>query len=203
MKVAVLGTGKIGSVLGTKWANSGHQVTYGVRNQDSPNVKALLAPGKPKISIETLSNAITVSDIILVAVPGTAVGSVVKSYAVQLNGKIIIDATNNIGANDMSGMQTFSTLTPDAKVFRAFNTLGWENFERPQFGVLQADLFYCGPDDAADLHLVEQLITEIGLRPVRIGGPEQIPLLDAVLKLWFSLASGQGIGRHLAFKMLT
>jgi hypothetical protein len=36
-----------------------------------------------------------------------------------------------------------------------------------------------------------------------VGDSDQAGLVDAVLPLWFALASRQGMGRHLAFKVLT
>jgi hypothetical protein len=33
-------------------------------------------------------------------------------------------------------------------------------------------------------------------------GPDQQDTLDGVMRLWFTLAVGQGRGRHLAFKVL-
>ena len=47
------------------------------------------------------------------------------------------------------------------------------------------------------------MIGEIGLRPIRVGDAEQTPLVDALLQLWFALAIQRGMGRHLAFKVLT
>jgi predicted dinucleotide-binding enzyme len=102
----------------------------------------------------------------------------------------------------MNSFATFQQHTPRARVFRAFNTLGWENFANPEFEGGPADLFYCGSDGDARM-AVEQLITDIGLRPVYLGGVEQVGLVDAIGSLWFALAFGQGKGRHLAFKMLT
>jgi predicted dinucleotide-binding enzyme len=151
----------------------------------------------------TLEQAIAFGEIVVFAVPGAAMEPIVAAHAGALAGKIIIDATNNIGAADISSIGAFMAHTPTARVFRAFNTLGWENFAEPQFGPLQADLFYCGPDEAPARPAVEQLIQDILLNPIYIGGLEQVPVLDGVLRLWFSLAVGQKMGRHLAFKVLT
>ncbi len=38
---------------------------------------------------------------------------------------------------------------------------------------------------------------------MRLGGSDQIGLVDAVGGLWLALALGQGLGRRLAFKVLT
>jgi hypothetical protein len=203
MNIAILGIGKIGSTLGRKWAKTGHNVMAGVRDMNAPNAQALLTSSGDNLSLGTLDQAIAFAEIVVFAVPGTAVASIVEAHAGAIDGKIIIDATNNIGATEMSGIGTFTAQTPTAKVFRAFNTLGWENFAEPQFGNLQADLFYCGPDEPQTRQAVERLIADIGLNPMYVGGLEQVQLLDAVVRLWFSLAVGQKLGRHLAFKVLT
>jgi predicted dinucleotide-binding enzyme len=76
-------------------------------------------------------------------------------------------------------------------------------FANPVFQGVQADLFYCGPEGDA-LTIVEQLIAEIGLRPVRLGDVDQVEVVDEILRLWGTLALFQGLGRdRVAFKMLT
>jgi predicted dinucleotide-binding enzyme len=102
----------------------------------------------------------------------------------------------------MNSFAAFHQYTPHARVFRAFNSISWENFANPAFEGGTADLFYCGPNDDTR-RIVEQLISAIGLRPMYLGGEEQVGLVDAVAGLSFALAFGQGMGRHLAFKVLT
>jgi hypothetical protein len=133
---------------------------------------------------------------------GAAMDATITKYASQLDGRTIIDTANRMGGGPMNSFATLQQHTPRAHIFRAFNTLGWENFAYPEFEGGTADLFYCGPDGEAR-GAVEQLITNIGLRPMYLGGVEQVGLVDAVVGLWFALAVGQGKGRHLAFKVLT
>ena len=102
----------------------------------------------------------------------------------------------------VSNVDVISAGAPAAQVFRAFNSLGWENFEDSRFGGTEADLFYCGPDDEAR-PAVEALIEEVGLRPVWVGGPDQVQLVDAVGSLWVTLAFRRGMGCRLAFRLLT
>jgi predicted dinucleotide-binding enzyme len=102
----------------------------------------------------------------------------------------------------MNSLATFREHTPRARIFRAFNSLGWENFADPLFDGTPADLFYCGPDGEART-VIERLIAEIGLHPLYLGDVEQVGLVDSVGSLWFALVFGQGKGRHLAFKVLT
>jgi 8-hydroxy-5-deazaflavin:NADPH oxidoreductase len=123
------------------------------------------------------------------------------AHADALNGKIILDATNNVGAEEMCVAPSLTQRASQAQVYRAFNTLGWENFAEPVIGGVQADLFFCGSDDASSRRAVEQLITDVGLRPVYVGGLDQVAVVDNLTRLWFALS--RKMGRHLAFRMLT
>jgi 8-hydroxy-5-deazaflavin:NADPH oxidoreductase len=82
-----------------------------------------------------------------------------------------------------------------------FNTYGWENFADPFYQGVPGDLFYCGPAGESQT-VVEQLISEVGLRPVRVGDADQADLVDSLLRFWFTLSHSQGT-RHLALKLLT
>jgi hypothetical protein len=59
-------------------------------------------------------------------------------------------------------------------------------------------LFWCGPEDAG----VEELIADVGLRPVRVCEIDAVDVVDGVGRLWLTLVFGQGRPRRLAFRML-
>ena len=202
MRIGVLGCGHVGAPLGAKWAKAGHEVTFGVRNplekrrRDDPD----LVPFNTRYV--TVADAVCDANVILFAVPSEAVAGILDAHGAQLDGKILIDPTNDFQSDQMSKVDELVSAVPSAKVYRAFNSLGRENFEEPVFNGESADLFYCGPDEEDCLAIIETLIGEIGLRPIRIGDLDQVSIVDSVLKLWFSLAKGQGFGRHMAFKTL-
>jgi hypothetical protein len=50
--------------------------------------------------------------------------------------------------------------------------------------------------------MVERLIADVGLRPVWVGGPDEVEVVDGVLRLWFALVMKRQLGRRLAFKMI-
>lgn len=200
MKVAVLGAKIIGSTLARKWARAGHDVMFGVRNVDNPEVQALAQ--ELGATVGTPAEAIAFGEAIVFAIPGNAMEETIAAHGPALAGKIAIDAANRMGGGPMNSAAAFAAHAPGLQVYRAFNSLGWENFEHPQFGDIQADLFYCGPGSGAQA-AVEQLIRDVGLRPVRVGDLGQIGLVDTIGSLWFALAFGQGMGRQLAFKVLT
>jgi predicted dinucleotide-binding enzyme len=200
--IAVLGAGNIGRTVGKKWNTAGHRVRFAVNDPAGKNAQALRTELGDQVVIGTIEDALQGNpDVILISLPGGAVEPTVRKYAAQFNGRIIIDAANRIGKDTLHNLAPFQQYTPQALYYRAFNTLGWENFAAPDFNGVQADLFYCGVDGDARTK-VEQLISDVGLRPVYLGGVERLGVLDALASLWFTLALGQNKGRHLAFKVL-
>jgi predicted dinucleotide-binding enzyme len=197
--IAVLGAGNIGATLGHKWTATGHHVTLASRNPDGSALRDL-ADGIGAHRA-THAHAVRDAEVVLVALPGDAVAAMAGALGDALDGKIVIDATNNLGAAELNSIATITRRAPGAVPVRAFNSLGWENFAEPDFDGTTADLLWCGPEGNAGA-LVERLIADVGLRPVRVGGLDQLRTVDMLASLWFALALGQGRGRHLAFKVL-
>jgi 8-hydroxy-5-deazaflavin:NADPH oxidoreductase len=189
MKIAIIGAGKIGGTIGSNWAKAGHEVVYGLRD-----------PSKRK-DAQIFERATTGAAAVLLAIPGGAVVDFVRTHAGALNGKILIDATNNFGPSAASpnSFPAIAALVPKAQLFRAFNTYGWDVSANPRVGATPADLFYCGPEGPAK-QTVEQLIADVGYRPVWVGGTDQADTVDGVLRLWFTLAARRG--RRIAFQLL-
>ncbi len=202
LRIAVLGAGNIGGTLGRKWVLAGHNVAFGVTTPNSARALKLRAELGNRVTIDLVEAALANSDVVVMALPGNAMDETITKHAVQLDGKIIFDTANRLGGGPMNSFATFQKHTPQAHIYRAFNSLGWENFADPVFDGIQADLFYCGPDGDAR-EVAEQMIADVGLRPIRLGDVEQVGLVDSVGSIWFALVFGQGKGRHLAFKVLS
>ncbi len=207
MHIAVIGVGSVGATLGVRLAVAGHEVTMGTRDPAGERAVAARAELGDRVTIDTMVRAVRTASIVIFAIPGTAMDTTVAALAPDLAGKVVIDATNRIGARlgdrqVMNSAAAFAEHAPTAAVFRAFNSLGWENFAEPEVRGVQADLLYAGPD-GADRSAVERIIGDIGLRPVYVGGAETVPLVDALGALWGALAFGRGMGRRLFFKVVT
>jgi predicted dinucleotide-binding enzyme len=182
--IAVIGGGNIGGTLGAAWRRAGHDVAFASRSPEPP---------------ETVSipDAIAGAEVVLLAVPGGAVPDLLAEHGAALDGRIVIDATNDIGGDRLHHADAYEQ-APGARFVRAFNTLGWEMFAEPQIGGETADLFWCGPEDAG----VEALVGDVGLRPVRVGDIDAIDVVDGAGRLWLTLVFRQGHPRRLAFRML-
>jgi 8-hydroxy-5-deazaflavin:NADPH oxidoreductase len=203
MKITVLGTGNIGGTLGRKWAAQGHELILGAREPQAEKVQALLAEIGDGATAVSVPEALTYGDMVLFAIPGRVMAETVRQLGNRLNGKILIDATNNVGQQPMHSLDILQEVAPDSPLYRAFSTLGWENFAEPVLEGQQIDLFYCGDGGGGEGQTaVHKLISDIGLRPVYVGGIEQADIIDALTRLYFALVFQQGHGRRLAFKTL-
>lgn len=200
--IAVLGAGNIGGTIGRKWVSAGYQVIFGVQDPNGTHAHMLRGELGSSAQVGTVADAVGSNpDVVLMALPGAVMEPTIAQYAAQLDGRIILDSANRMGEATLNSFAALEQHTPHAQVYRAFNIYGFENFANPAFEGVSADLFFCGtPGDARAL--VEQLITAVGLRPMYLGGVEQVGTVDGITGLWFALAIGQGKGRHLAFKVL-
>jgi 8-hydroxy-5-deazaflavin:NADPH oxidoreductase len=200
VNVAVLGSGIIGRTLATRFAQAGHAVTFGSRTPDDQDLAAFAAG----IGARVAGNgaAIDGADVVLLAINGAAMPGAVPAFGARLDGKIVIDATNHVGGPSLNSLAVLASCAPQARLFRAFNSLGWENFADARYGDQTGDLLYSGPAGDAQ-HVVEELIQATGLGPVWVGDNDKVQLVDNFVALWFTLAFERGLGRNLGFKILT
>jgi len=199
MRIAVIGGGNIGGTIGRAWIGAGHEVRFGVRE---PGKYAELAATGAVVT--SAAEAVDGVDAVLLAVPGGQAAGVLAEIGAQLDGVVVLDATNNLAAGaSLNARDVVAGAAPGAAYYRAFNTMGWECFAEPVFASGErADLFYAGADGDARAR-AEALIADVGLRPVWVGDEEQLDAVDGVARLWFALALGRGTGRHTGFRMLT
>jgi 8-hydroxy-5-deazaflavin:NADPH oxidoreductase len=200
-KIAVLGAGKIGGTLGRKWVGAGNSMTFGVSDPNGQHAQEIKADLDNQAAIGTIAEALADAEVVVFAIPGPTMANTIAANASALANRLVIDAANRMGEPIANSLEDFRRHAPSARYVRAFNTLGWENFADPLFDSVAADLIYAGPE--ADRPLVEQLIAEIGLHPVWLGDADQASAVDSLLRIWFTLAIQRGMGRHLAFKVLT
>src|SRR5262249_24628761 len=114
--IAVIGAGPVGRSLAAAWVKAGHQVAIGSRRPETATVPAGAAGAGPVAAVEEARVAVY-------TVPGAAMPELLAAHTVALDGRIVIDATNNMAA----GGQELSALRhlPDKTIgYRAFNSVG-------------------------------------------------------------------------------
>ena len=209
MKVGVLGSGAVGKVLAAGFLSLGHEAKIGSREPDklSDWVKGA---GKGA-SAGTFEEAARFGDLIVLATLGAGAENAIRlAGAKNFAGKVIIDATNPldfskgmaqlyIGHTDSLGEQVQRWL-PDARVVKAFNTVGNPHMIKPKFPGGPPDMFICGNDDAAKT-LVSQICEQFGWGVVDIGGIEGSRHLEPMCMVWVLHGIRAKSWNH-AFKML-
>jgi len=191
MDIAVIGTGFMGGTLGRALAAAGHQVTFGSRHPHDDDVA-----GATGAAVASVADALSSADVVIVAVPGSAVAELTRDHGGALAGTLVIDATNRMGE---AVANSRAALPAAVRYARAFNTLGGENMADPLFADGPADMFFSAPE--ADRATVEAVIEGVGLRPVYVGADEEA-VIDCLFRLWIALAMKQGRGRRLALRLL-
>lgn len=189
MTIAIIGAGKVGTTLGRRLAVAGYQVIYGVR-----------MPADPKhadLEVNTIAAAAAAADVVILATSWDGAHDAVRA-AGDLTGKVLVDATNPIGpgmvlthgTND-SGAEQVARWAPNARVVKAFNSIGMEVMADPHFGDARAVLFMCG-DDAAACDTVATIATDIGFDPLRTGPLSRARFIEPAALVWISAASVLG-----------
>lgn len=209
MQITILGTGNVGSVLGTRWAAAGHSITFGTRDPDSPKVTELLKNAGDSASAATILDAIKRSPVIVLALPWHIVETTIKDLAPLLNGKTLIDCTNPLNAtltaltigHSTSAAEQIAAWVPEANVVKAFNTTGSMTMAQPNFHGEKASMFICGDDESAK-NTASQLAQDLGFDVLDSGPLRSARLLEPLAMLWIHLALHEGRGTDFAFKIL-
>ncbi len=124
----------------------------------------------------SVAEAIAFAEVILFSIPWATVPEW-HCQRKDLDGKIILDATNNFAGPVINNLSVLTSAAPNAKIYRAFNSLGWEVFATPIIDGQQADMFYCGPEGETRMQ-VHKLIAAIGINPIWVGENDRIQLVD-------------------------
>jgi 8-hydroxy-5-deazaflavin:NADPH oxidoreductase len=167
--IAIIGAGNVGTALAGALARAGHRVTISAAH---PEHAASVAQATGAGSVDTNREAIAAGDVVILAVPGTAVDAIVKEVGNELAGKVVVDVSNR-PTPDPSGAGTsaaeeLQAQVPDASVVKAFNTAFATRQADPVVGGVAADGFVASNDDAAKQAVLD-IVESIGFRPVDAG----------------------------------
>ena len=206
MKIGIIGTGTVGTTLGELWIQKHHDVMFGSRDPSSAIKK--FSDSLKSAKVGTYSEATQFADVLVLAVHWDHVKEALTKMG-KLKNKILIDCINPIAPNlaglkvglTTSAAEEIAKLTKDAKVVKAFNTTGAQNFKNPNFGEQKASGFICGDDKDAK-KIVSELVQDVGFEVVDVGPLSYARLLEPLAMLWISLAFAQGYGPNIAFKLL-
>lgn len=203
MNIAIIGTGNVGGALANKWAHKGHQIFLGVKDPLHFKGKDLLK--NPNTHLESIQGAVAKAEIILMAIPATAVTEVIQELG-DTSGKIIIDAMNIVRGRGPLGYKTTTEAilnnTATRDVVKCFNTTGYNNMENTMYGDVALDLFVAG-DSIKGKEAAIRLAEDAGFETCYdAGGNDQFELMEQFAGFWINLAMFRGLGREIGFKLL-
>jgi hypothetical protein len=182
MRIGIIGAGRIGGNAARLFAKAGHEVLVSF-SRDQDRLEQLASDiggrsGSPREAAEF-------GEVVLLAVPWVLVDDVLAE-AGPLDGKIVIDTTNQFGRGgweDLGG-QTAAQLNaarmPGARYTKSFNTLtsGFQEKAAGRTGPDRVVLFLCGDDEEAK-RVVAGLIDDAGFTPVDMGGTADAAPMEA------------------------
>jgi predicted dinucleotide-binding enzyme len=215
MKVGVLGSGDVGQVIATGFADLGHEVKIGAREAGNAKAAAWLEKTKgKKTSAGTFEEAARFGDVIVVAVLGEAAEQALKLAGTSnFDSKTVIDVTNPLdfsagmppkhlyGFSTSSGEKVQAAI-PKANVVKTLNIIGNAGMINPRFKQGDPDMLLCGDSEAAKRQ-VEQILRDFGWKNITdLGGIGQSRVMEAVCLLWVTYAIKNNTWTH-ALKILT
>ena len=212
-RVGVLGTGEVGRRLAVGFLSRGHDVMIGSRDPEKPELREWLSGDGAGVEAGTFAQAAAHGELLVMAVLGNAAEEAIAEAGPEnFAGKVVIDATNpldfssgfppklSITGEDSLGEHVQRAL-PDAKVVKAFNTIGSPYFVDPSFSEGQPSMLIAGNDEDAK-RTVRDVLADFGWTDaVDIGGIEGSRELEAICIAWVKIGGARGAWDH-GFKLL-
>jgi hypothetical protein len=194
MKVGILGSGAVAKALGKGFLAHGHEPMLGTR--DRARLEGWLAEN-PGSTAGSFADAARFGELLVLAVKGTAAADALRAAgAANLAGKPVIDATNPIAdAPPVNGVLKFFTSLdeslmerlqrefPDARLVKAFNSVGNASMVSPAFKGGKPTMFICGDDEGAK-KTVTGVLDQFGWETADMGAVEAARAIEPLCMLW-------------------
>jgi len=177
MRIGILGSGLMGSKLGTIFARAGHEVVFSYARSEQ-KLKKLAREAGERARAGTPREAVQDAGAVLLAIHWSRLDDVLEQ-AGDLKSKVVISCslpmndanTELVVAHTSSGAEELAKKVPGAHVVSAFNTVPSEVL----FGTYEArrksrkpSLIYCG-DHRRSKEVAATLIADAGFDPLDAG----------------------------------
>jgi predicted dinucleotide-binding enzyme len=205
MKIAIIGTGNVGTALGTNWKKSNHEIIYGSRNPQNEKHLEL----EKFAQVLTLSQAAMLGDVIVLATPWQSTEEAINEMGSTLDAKIVIDATNPLKPDlsglliygDTSGGEQIAKWAPTSKVVKALNSAFAKVMEHPEINGVKSMMLIAG-DDLSALNTVAGLVDDLGFQSQKMNGISNSRLLEMVGLTLITLGYKEGLGNEIGLSIL-
>jgi predicted dinucleotide-binding enzyme len=161
MHIAILGTGSVATALSTALTRTGHTVTHGSRTPDTAR------------GIRSHINAITSAELVIAALPGTAVIPTFEEIGeTALGDKIVLDVSNaftpqfTLAYPNDSVARRLQERFPNLRVVKSLSTMNISVMTHPS-NAPGSTVFLSG-DDTAGKRVVRGLLADLGWDDERV-----------------------------------
>ncbi|QCD53595.1 NADPH-dependent F420 reductase [Streptomyces hawaiiensis] len=180
MVTAVVGVGAIGKTVAQLLVDGGERVM--LASKDQAKATALAKELGDQADAASVRAAIDQADIIVFAVWFDAIKELIAEYADLLPGKVVVDPSNALAADDQgnftpilpegqSAGSVIAGLSPaGAHYVKAFGSLPAELLASGADRAPQRAVLFYATDDGQAAAAAERLITAAGFDPVKAGG---------------------------------
>ena len=178
LKIGIIGSGNVGSTVGTLWAKAGHEVMFS--SLDIEHDRKLAETVGANAKAGTPKEAAAFGEVLFFAVPYTALPGLGRDLASEIKGKVVIDASNPIPRRD--GEMAHEVLdkggpgvaSPNflagARIVRAYNEVGYARMRDDAHRSGERLGIPIAGNDAQALKTAMRLVNDAGHEPVMVGG---------------------------------
>lgn len=204
--MAVIGLGNIGKVVASNLVKGNRAVLVASNKLEDATALAKQLGSLAKAA--DVPAAIKEADIVVLAVWFSTIQELLKKYATELQGKIIVDPSNPIapdgnggfkkiiGAEESAGQILAGLLPKGATLAKALGTLGAGSLASAAFQKPEAAVLFYATDDIGINATIDKLIQDSGFEPVRVGGIDQSIHIEVFGKLHEFGALGKTVTRE-------
>lgn len=183
MKIGIVGVGRIGGGIARQLAGAEHQIKLSF-SRDPARLETLAAELGPGVTVGTPREAVDFGEVVVMAVPWSQLPNALEQ-AGSLEGKIVIDTTNQFGAPPLppageTAAHFNASRMPGARYTKSFNTLTAE-FQAEaakREGDARVVQWLCGNDEGATA-VTAGLIADAGFVAVHLGGTADCWVMEA------------------------
>jgi len=183
MKIGVIGAGNIGGNVARQAVKGGHEVMLSF-SRDASTLDQRASELGDLASTGVPAEAVEFGDVVVLSVPWDVIPQALEQ-AGDLNGKVVVDTTNQFGSGPMpqpgqTAASFNSQRMPGARYVKSFNTLtsGFQAQAASRTGDERVVQWMAGDDPDAK-GLVAGLIEDMGYVPVDFGGAETCHVMEA------------------------
>jgi 8-hydroxy-5-deazaflavin:NADPH oxidoreductase len=205
MDIGIIGAGHVGKALGASFVRAGHKVYMTARDLEEACMSAGQTGANALGSDREVAEA---AEVVILAVPYTAVDEVLTQTGDALDGKIVVDATNpltpdysRLAVADTSEAEHIQHRVPSARVVKAFNAVMAVRQADPTVDGMPVDGFVAADDDEAKGEVLE-LERSIGMHPIDAGPLYMARSLEHLAFLNISVQMRSGGSWQAAWKLI-